>query len=118
MALNLKLNAVVKTANGGALPLLAPTGVRLNQTAAVASTSATAIPAHGGVLRIVATDYVWVRFGASGVGAAAADADSMLFSPGTEYLIVPFSSGTTYATHVRVLRAGAADSVITFEGVS
>jgi hypothetical protein len=113
-AINLKLNTVVKAANGDALPILQPTGTRLNQTAAVASTAATALPAHGGVLRITATDYVWVRFGASGVGAAAADANSMLFAPGTEYmLVIP-----TDATHVRVLRFGSADAVITFEGCS
>ncbi len=100
--------------NGGDhLQLTNGTGTRVNATAGSSSTAAAAIPTGGNVLMIRAIASIWIRFGASSVGAAAADLNSILFVAGeSPYLL---KQGET---HFRVLRAGADDVLLQLESVA
>src|SRR6187431_3216640 len=98
---------------GDQLQLTNGTGTRVVATAGAASTAAAAIPGGGNVLMIRAVAAIWIRFGASGVGAAAADANSILFVAGeSPYLLKPGE------THFRVLRVGADDVQVQLESVA
>ena len=81
-------------------------GTRLTAVATAASTAALALPTDAKLLIVRATGPIAYRFGASGVGAAAVDDNSVLFPPGEAAVAVPVLSGAL-ATHVRVIRADA-----------
>lgn len=99
-------------AGGEPLQIVNGTGTRVNATATASSTSAAAVPTGGNVLMIRAPASIWIRFGASGVGAAAADANSILFVSGEcPYLL---KAGET---HFRVLRVGSDDVPVQLESV-
>lgn len=100
------------TVNGQVLQIVAGNGDRVNATAAVASTAEAALPTNGGLVIVRAPDAIWLRFGATGVGAASAAATSILFVGGEAPVPVP-----ALATHFRVLRYGADDLAIQIEGV-
>ncbi len=98
---------------GTPVPIVLGTTTRVVATAAATSTSAAAVPAGGNILIIRAVAPIWIRFGGSGVGAAAADANSILFVTGeAPYVLNPGE------THFRVLRAGSADVLVQLESVS
>ena len=59
-----------------------------------------------------ATAAIAIRFGTSGVGAAALGVDSILFPAGEAPLQLPAD-----ATHFRVIRATADDAAVQLEGV-
>jgi len=107
-----RLSNAVSFFGGDKAQFLQGTGTRVNATAAAASTAAAAIPSGGNVLLIRATDAVAIRFGASTVGAAAVDANSILFCPGEAPYVV--KSGET---HFRVIRVGTADVPVQLESV-
>lgn len=113
------LNAAARTsANNDLVQIVTPSGSRVNLTAPVASSAEAALPAKSGVLRIGATEACWIRFGNTGMGAAAADANSMYFPSGVEYLGIPLDSSGVPYDYVRAIRAGANDSVLQFERVA
>lgn len=99
----------------GGIPvqILPGTGTRVNATASGSSTSEAAVPAGGNILLIRATDSIWIRFGATGMGAAAADANSILFISGE----APYVLKNTEA-FFRVLRVGSADVAVQLESVA
>jgi hypothetical protein len=101
-------------------PLQIPvyTGSRTNHSGGAASSAAEAIPSGARIIEVRATQSVWLRFGTSGVGAAAADANSMYFAAGVAVFVVPFSSGEVFSTHVRMIRAGADDAVVQIEEIA
>jgi hypothetical protein len=101
-------------------PLQIPvyTGVRTQHAGAAASSLAVEIPTGAKIIEIRATEAVWIRFGTSGVGAAAADENSMLFPAGVSVMATPFSSAEIASTHVRVIRAGSSDSVVQIEEIA
>lgn len=112
MALNM-VNGAFKFANGQTLQLLPLSGVRVNATAAVASTAEAALPAGTEHLVIVrATGPMAIRFGATGMGAAAVDANSILFPAGEAPVPVPSGS-----THFRVIRASGSDAFVQLEAI-
>lgn len=98
---------------GVPIQIVQGTGTRVNATAGAASTSAVAIPAGGNILLIRATDSIAIRFGASGVGAAAVDADSILFISGEAPYVLKAGE-----THFRVIRVGSADVAVQLESVA
>ncbi len=112
-----KVKAGYAVASPVAHPLQIPfyTGSRTNHSGGAASSSAEAIPAGAKIIEVRATQPVWLRFGTALVGAAAADANSMYFAAGEKVFAVPFSSGETFSTHVRIIRAGASDAVVQIE---
>lgn len=98
---------------GQPVQILSGSTVRVNATAAAASTAEAAVPAGGNLLLIRATDAVAIRFGATGMGAAALDANSILFCPGeAPYILNPGE------THFRVIRVGSSDVPVQLESVA
>lgn len=89
------------------------TGTRVSATAGAASTAEAAIPSGGNVLLIRATGAIAIRFGATGVGAAALDADSILFVAGEAPYVL-----RTGDAFFRVIRAGSADVSVQLESVA
>lgn len=82
----------------------------LRQAVGASSTAAVTLPTLGASrrLRVMANTRCWLRFGMSGVGAAAADGDSIPFAPDSpEVVKVPAG-----ATHFRVIR-DSADGFVT-----
>lgn len=104
-------NAKMPTdSNGNIIQIFLGNGSRVNLTAGATSTRAALPSGVAARLAIIrATDYVWVAFGSDSVDAAATAA-SILVPPG-EGLINPPAA----ATHIAVLRAGSADSVVQLE---
>lgn len=104
--------------NGQPLDIVRGSGSRLVVTAGAASTAAQAIPGTAAqVLEIRATADVWLRFGASGVSDAAADANAILFPAGERLMVIPYSSGVVVSTHFKALRAGGTDAIVEVEEV-
>ena len=95
---------------GEALPLVFYTGDRVTITAGVASSAEAALP--GSLVVVRATHDMWIRFGQTGLGAAAAGDDSMLFPAGVEVVVTREDE-----THFRVIRAGADDADVQIEKV-
>jgi hypothetical protein len=113
----IKLGRVVQFPTGEAAQIPFLSGSRINLAVSSTSTTATALPAGAKVVVVRATEAVWLRFGASGVAAAAADANSILFLAGESVMAVPYSSEEVFSTHVRALRVGANDSTLQIEMV-
>ena len=107
------VNGEFKSANGQTFQIMPLSGVRINATAAVASTTEAALPT--GTERLVmvrATDAIAIRFGATGMGAAAVDLNSILFPAGEAPVPVPST-----ATHFRVIRVGSVDVAVQLEAI-
>jgi len=97
---------------GQPLQVMNGTGTRVVATAGAASTAEAAIPTGGNILLIRATAGIWIRFGATGMGAAAVDANSILFPAGeAPYLL------KNAETFFRVLRVGTDDVPVQLESV-
>lgn len=112
-----KLTRAVRYPDGTPVPLVYLSGSRVNLTASSTSTSATALPTGAAVVAIRATGDVWLRFGDSGIGAAAADANSMLFVAGELILPLSLDGNTDPYTHVRALRVGSSDVTVQIERI-
>lgn len=104
------LDKTLQFPGGTPAQFLHGTGTRVNATAGAASSAEAAIPAGGGALIIRATESIWIRFGATGMAAAAADANSILFVGG-EAPYVPRVGEAFF----RVLRVGTADVPVQLE---
>ena len=108
-----QISKSVTFTGGDVLQIVQGTGTRVNATAAAASTAEAAVPAGGDVLLIRATDAIAIRFGATGMGAAAVDANSILFVAGESIYVL--KSGEAF---FRVIRVGAADVPVQLESVA
>lgn len=116
MATN-KIGGGYKFPNGEAVQMLPLSGLRVNATAGVASTAEAAVPAGGALLMVRATGPIAIRFGNTGVGAAAVDANSILFPSGEAPVRIPLVSDVP-ATHFRVIRASGSDAFVQLESVN
>lgn len=103
--------------NGDSAQMLPLTGVRVNATAAATSTAEAALPAGARLVQFRATGPVAVRFGNTGMGAAAVDSTSILFPSGEAPIAIPLHTDGTPFTHFRVIRASGSDAFVQFEGV-
>ncbi len=103
--------------NGEAVQVPFMTGTRVTATATSTSTTEAALPSGARIIEIRSTEAIWIRLGATGVGAAAADTNSILFPAGVSIMPVPFSSGDTFSTHFRVLRVGSNDAIVQIESL-
>lgn len=102
-------------ANGAAPQALFGTGTRVNATATTASTAEAAVPTAGALTLVrVAAPGVSIRFGATGMGAAANDANSIMLPAAGDYLIQLAATDT----HFRCIRTLAADVGIQLEALS
>jgi hypothetical protein len=112
-----KVNGGWLFGNGQAVQMLPLSGVRVNATAAVASTAEATLPTGARLVMVRATGPMAIRFGDTGVGAAAVDANSMLFPSGEAPVAVPLNATGTPVTHFRVIRASGSDAFVQIEGV-
>lgn len=107
----------ISDGGGAPLPIYPHTGVRVNATATAASTTAAAVPSGATVIEVRATDAIWIRFGLASVGAAAADNNSILWTPGSGPIWLPEVDNQT-STHFRCMRVGAADVPVQLEAIA
>lgn len=112
MANPIKLSRGVEFPGGTPVQIVHGTATRVNNTAAAASAAEAALPAGSLVLIVRCTDFIWLRFGTTGMGAAAADANSILVPGGEGVIQAPDT-----ATHFRTLRVGSADVAVQLESV-
>lgn len=103
---------------GSVVPTVYLSGNRNTVTATSVSTAETALPAGSVAIIIRALEGVWIRFGNTGLGAATADDNSVLFPAGESVIPVPLvSADGAPATHFRVLRATANDTPVQIEQI-
>lgn len=116
--IEVKLGSAYTNVKGQALPLVLGAQSRVNATAGAATTAEAALPAGAVVIEVRASDAIWIRFGNTGMGAAAADANSILFPAGEKCFPVPLHTDDTPFTFFRVLRVGAADVAVQIERIA
>ena len=112
------LQRVLLWQQGQAVQMVTPSGTRINVTAGAASSAEAALPAGSLALRIGATDACFIRFGNTGVGAAALDTTSMYFPAGVEVIGVPVDVDGVPYDYVRAIRVGASDVTVQFEKIA
>jgi hypothetical protein len=103
---------------GGAAQFMPLTGLRVNATAAVTSTTEAALPAGAQLIMCRATGPMAIRFGNAGMGAAAVDLDSVLFPSGEAPIAIPLHTDGTAFTLFRVIRASGSDAFVQLESVA
>lgn len=104
---------------GEPIPVYSTDGNRVNISApATGSSSAEAtLPSGKRMVEIRVTDATWIRFGKTGMSAAAADANSVLWTAGSGPYIVPASTDGETCTHVRCMAFGASATTVQIEGI-
>lgn len=109
----------VSDAAGQPIPIYSADGNRVNISApATGSSSAEAtLPSGKRLVEIRVTDATWIRFGKTGMSAAAADANSVLWTAGSGPYVVPAASDGETCTHVRCMAFGASATTVQIEGV-
>lgn len=90
-------------------PMVRYTGARVNSTVSSSSTAATELPAGSTVIELRITDAVYLRFGDSDVGAAAADTNSILVPAGEKVMVVPGLTADVPYKYYRAIRVGSTD---------
>lgn len=95
-------------------------GARVVATAASTSSAEAALPTGARVIEVRSTGAVWLRFGNTGMDAAAADANSILFPAGEKPMPVPLDSAGVPFDFFRVLRAASesVDGAVQIEAVA
>lgn len=118
MATN-KIGGGYKFPTGEAVQMLPLSGSRVSATAGAASTAEAALPSGSALVMVRATGPIAIRFGDTGMSAAAVDANSILFPSGEAPVRVPFgATDNTPATHFRVIRASGSDAFVQIEKVN
>jgi len=112
-----RLSRSVQFPNKESVQTVFGSGSRVNATAASTSTSEAALPTGSKVVEVRATDAIWLRFGNTGMGAAAADANSILFIAGEKVMPVPLHTDGSPFTYFRVLRVGDTDVPVQIERI-
>jgi hypothetical protein len=107
----IRLAAAAAFTSDASAPMVRYTGARVNATVSNTSTVAAEIPAGSTVVEIRITDAVYLRFGDSDMGAAAADTNSILVPAGEKVLVVPGATGTPEVPYkyFRAIRVGSTD---------
>ncbi len=105
----IRLTAAAAFSTEMSAPVVRYTGARVNATVSSSSTAAAEIPAGSRVIELRITDSVYIRFGDSDVGAAAADTNSILVPAGEKIMIVPGPSEEVHYKYFRAIRVGSTD---------
>lgn len=113
-----KIGSAYRFPTGEAAQMLPLSGVRVNATAATASTAEAAMPTGARLVVVRATGPVAIRFGQTGMGAAAVDANSILFPSGEAPLQVPLHTDGAPHGFFRVIRASGSDAFVQIEMVN
>lgn len=99
------------------VPVLRPSGVRVQvATAGASSTAATALPTGARVIEVVLVGDVdaYINFGGDAV-AAVADATSKLFVAGEKTMAVPLDASGVPYTHFAVIRRQSTNVLVQIE---
>ena len=117
---NVATKQQVHDGGGNPLPVYSLTGVRVNATATASSTTQAALPSGARIVEIRATDAFFIRFGVTGMSAAAEDANSLLWTPGSGPVWVPKHTDGTLCTHFRCIRLSSASTnvPVQIEGIA
>lgn len=113
-----KLGGGYRFPNDDAVQMMQVSGVRVNATAATASTAEAAMPSGARLVMVRATGPMAIRFGQTGMGAAAVDANSILFPSGEAPVQVPLHTDGTPHGFFRVIRASGSDAFVQLEMVN
>lgn len=113
----IRLKAAAAFTSELSAPLVRYSGVRKNATATSGGTSAAELPAGARVIEVRVTDSVYIRFGDSDVGAAAADTNSILLVAGEKIMLVPGAEDEVPYKYFRVIRVGSSDVAVQIEKV-
>lgn len=107
----IRLAAAAAFTSDAAAPMVRYTGARVNATVSSSSTTAAEIPAGSTIIELRLTDSVYIRFGDSDVGAAAADTNSILVVGGEKVMVVPSAAATPDVPYkyFRAIRVGSTD---------
>ncbi len=100
-----------------AAPVVQYEGTPVNATVGANSTLGTQLPPGAKVVELRMTDSIYIRFGHSDVGAAAADTNSELVLAGEKILVLPLV-GDAIATFFRAIRVGSADVALQIKKVA
>lgn len=113
-----KLSRSLQFPDGRPVQIAYGSGSRVNTSATVASTAEVALPSGSRVIELRATESIAIRFGNTGMGAAAVDADSVLFPAGEKLMIVPLDANGAPYDYFRCIRVGSADVPVQIEKVT
>lgn len=113
----IRLSAAAAFKSEMSAPVVRYTGQRVNSVAG-ATSSGGELPAGSKVIELRITDSVYLRFGDSAVGAAAADTNSILVPAGEKIMVVPAASNPEVPyTYFRAIRVGSTDVALQIEKV-
>lgn len=115
-----KVTRSIRFPGGDPVQVVYGSGTRAVATAASASSSEVALPTGARLVEVRATGSVWLRFGNTGMSAAAADVDSILFPAGEKPMLVSLDANNLPYDFFRVMRAAneAADVSVQIESIS
>lgn len=115
-----KVTRSIRFPGGDPVQLVYGSGVRAVATAASASSAEVALPTGARLIEVRTTGSVWLRFGNTGMNAAASDENSILFPAGEKPMLVPIDASNLPYDFFRVLRAAneAADVSVQIESIS
>lgn len=113
-----RLSRAIQFNNGNAVQTVYGSQTRVNVTAGAASSSETAVPGGASAVEIRATGDIWLRFGNTGLGDAAADANSILFPGGEKFIVVPLDANGAAYDFFKVMRVGSSDVPVQMEAVA
>lgn len=114
---HLRVSRRIETAGQHPLQIVSPSGTRINVSVTGSSSAEAALPAGSKLIEVRSTEPVWIRFGNTGMGAAAADVDSILFPAGEKAMPVPLDGNGVAYDYVRILRAGTDDCTVQIESI-
>jgi hypothetical protein len=115
-----KISRSVRFPGGEPAQIVYGSGDRVVATASTASTAEAALPTGARLIELRAAGAIWIRFGNTGMGAAAADADSILFPAGEKPMPVPLDASGNPYDFFRVLRVSTetADVAVQIERIN
>lgn len=102
--------------NGAPLPIAYGNQTRVNATSGAASTAQAALPAGAKVILVRTTTDIALRFGNTGMAAAANDANAVLVPAGEVVMFVPLDGTGVAYDYFRLIQITAAGTV-QIEGV-
>lgn len=113
-----RISRSVQFPGGETCQIVYGSGSRVNATADAAGTAEAALPAGAKLIELRATDSIAIRFGNTGMGAAAIDANSILFPAGEKVMPVPLDASGNPYDFFRVIRTGSADVYVQIEKIA
>lgn len=102
---------------GDSVQTVSLSGERTTVTVTDTSSAEAELPAGSSIVYVRSTVDIWIRFGNTGVDAADASDNCVLFPAGESVVMVPLDGSQVPYDFVRVIRAGSVDGVAQFERI-